>query len=90
MTDLVEPPKNEAAERFKAMAAAIEHNAQATFGGAVVIIPPVNGGNPIELLMLDLQADPAQFWSTIRTRIDIKLSEISDQQRNQTAFGQRR
>lgn len=89
MTDLVERPKNEAAERFRQMAAAIDHNADGTFGGAVVIIPPANGGEPIELLILDLKADPAQFWATIKTRIEIKLAELDDRQRNQKAFGMR-
>ena len=89
MTELVDIPKNEAAERFTAMAAAIEHNAGATFGGAVVIIPPPNGGEPIELLILDLKADPAQFWSTIKTRIEIKLAELDERQRSQQAFGRR-
>jgi len=90
MNDLVEPQRNEAAERFTAMAASIEHNPIATFGGAVVIMPPLNGGEPIELLILDLKADPAQFWSTIRTRIDIKLAELDETRRNTTAFGGRR
>jgi hypothetical protein len=90
MNDLVETPKNDAADRFKAMAASIEHNPIATFGGAVVIMPPANGGEPIELLILDLKADPAQFWSTIRTRIDIKLAELDEARRNTTAFGGRR
>ena len=89
MSDLVETSKNEAADRFTAMAAAIEHNASATFGGAVVIIPPINGGEPIELLILDLKADPAQFWSTIKTRIEIKLAELDEKQRSQQAFGRR-
>ena len=35
------------------MAAMIELNADVVFGGAVVIIPPENGGEPIELLILD-------------------------------------
>lgn len=91
MSDSVElPAKNEAAERFKAMAVAIEHNAGNTFGGAVVIVPPPSGGEQIELLILDLKADPAQFWATIRTRIDIKLAELDEVRRNQTAFGARR
>lgn len=87
MTDLVEQPRFEAPERFRAMAHDIEHNGSAKFGGAVVIIPPPNGGEPIELLMLDLKADPAQFWSTIKTRIEIKLAELDQAQRSQTAFG---
>ena len=89
MSELLEPPAPEAAQRFTAMAAAIEHNAAATFGGAVVIIPPTNGGEPIELLILDLKADPAQFWSTIKTRIEIKLAELDERQRSQQAFGRR-
>lgn len=89
MSELIAIPKNDAAERFKAMAAAIEHNGDATFGGAVVIIPPPNGGEAIELLILDLKADPAQFWSTIRTRIDIKLAELDQIQRKQASFGMR-
>ena len=72
--------------RFRAMADAIDHNAAgATFGGGCVIYPPT--GDPIEILMLDNKADLAQFWSTIKTRIDIKLAEIDEQQRNQQAFG---
>ena len=90
MTDSIETPKNEAAERFRVMAARIDHNDPTTFGGAVVIIPPANGGEPIELLILDLKADPAQFWSTIKTRIEIKLAELDEGRRNQQAFGQRR
>ena len=90
MSELLEPSAPEAAQRFTAMAAAIEHNAGATFGGAVVIIPPPNGGEPIELLILDLKADPAQFWSTIRTRIDIKLAELDENRRTTTTFGGRR
>ena len=89
MTDLVEKPKNVAAERFQAMVDAIVHNTAQPFGGAAVIIPPANGGDPIEVLILDLKANPAQFWSTIKTRIEIQLAELDEQTRNQNAFGQR-
>lgn len=74
---------------FMTMAQRIIHNAGADFGGAAVIIPPTNGGEAIELLILDLKADPAQFWSTIRTRIDIKLAELDQIQRKQASFGMR-
>ena len=87
MNDLVEKPKNDVAGRFRVMADRIDHNADANFGGAVVIYPPPNGGEPVELLMLDLQSDPAQFWQAIDFRIKIKLSELDDKRRNQTAFG---
>ncbi len=79
----------EQAKRFHAMADNIDHNGGSNFGGACVIIPPENGGEPIELLILDLKADPAQFWATIKTRIEIKLAELDELRRNNQAFGRR-
>ena len=87
MTDLVEKPKNDVANRFRVMADRIDHNAESNFGGAVVIYPPPNGGEAIELLLLDLQADPGQFWQTLDFRIKLKMAELDDKRRNQQAFG---
>ena len=88
MTALVERPENRASERFRAMADLIERNVDgATFGGAVVIIPPSEGGDPIEMLMLDVTADAGQFWATIKTRIEIKLNQMDEKARAQAAFG---
>lgn len=75
---------------FIQMAERIALNKDSNFGGAVVIVPPENGGEPIELLILDLKADPAQFWATIKTRIDIKIAELDEKQRTQQTFGMRR
>jgi len=66
---------------FRRMADRIEKNADATFGGAVVIVPPSYAGDTIELLMLDAQGDAAQFWGTIATRIQIILKSLDDQRR---------
>ena len=87
MNDLIEKQKNDVAGRFRIMADRIDHNADSNFGGAVVIYPPANGGEAVELLLLDLQADPAQFWQTIDFRIKLKLAELDDKRRNQQAFG---
>ncbi len=89
MNDLVETPKNEAAERFRAMAAMIELNADVVFGGAVVIIPPNEGGAPIEILTLDNQADVVQFYATIQARITRNVSELEAKSRTNQAFGRR-
>ena len=70
---------------FSAMAQRIIHNAESVFGGAVVIVPPANGGEPIEMLVLDQAGDAAQFWGTINTRIAIVLDKLKDEQRL-TAF----
>ena len=74
-------------EPFTKMAARLLHNADATFGGAVVIVPPV--GDPIELLMLDAQGDAGQFWGTIKTRIQLAVDKLDEQQRVAQGFGRR-
>lgn len=76
-------------EPFTKMAERISHNVGSTFGGAVVIIPPGNNGDPIELLMLDAQGDPAQFWSTILTRIQVTIQKLQDQERIAQGYGRR-
>lgn len=86
MTDLIENSKIEPDVYFSAMAQRIIHNSGATFGGAAVIVSP-SGKAQVELLMLDEAADEAQFWATIKTRIEIRIAELNDMQRNQRAFG---
>ena len=78
------------AKSFARMAERVLHNQDSVFGGAVVIVPPKNAGEQIELLMLDSAGDPAQFWSTIQTRIAIVMDKLKDQERNVNAFGGRR
>lgn len=77
------------AKAFARMAERVLHNADSTFGGAVVIIPPKNAGEQIELLMLDSSGDPAQFWSTIQTRIALVMDKLKEQERTAVAFGRR-
>ena len=72
---------------FKEMAIKIDHNANTTFGGAAVIVAP--DGEKVELLLLDASADPAQFWGTVSSRIEIILDNYKDKMRNQRAFGVR-
>ena len=75
MNDEVAPLK--ASDRFRKMAERIDLNSDSTFGGAVVVYPPA-GGAPIEMLILDAQGDPAQFWSTVMTRIQITLEALKN------------
>ena len=76
-------------EPFTRMATRIAHNVDTEFGGAVCIVPPKNSGDNIELLMLDAQGDPAQFWSTIATRIQIIMDGLRDKERVAATFGRR-
>jgi hypothetical protein len=59
----------------------------ADFAGAFVIVPP--DGKPQTLLMLDNAQNEAIFWSTLKTRADIALSEIEEASRA-GQFGGRR
>lgn len=78
---LVEQLEQKTSAPFSEMARSIEHNAGQGFGGAVVIVPPAGGGEPIELLMLDSSGDVAQFFSTVQSRIAIRLQLLDDKQR---------
>lgn len=73
-------------EAFSRMAERIKHNADAKFGGAVVLVPP-NNGVPIELLMLDSAGDEGQFWATIITRIQLAMKAHEDRNQMGRTFG---
>lgn len=76
------------ADRFRQMADKLELNGLSDFGGAFVVVPPVHsdGGDAIETLILDSQQDPAQFWSILKTKAEIVLSQMADKQRQGQAF----
>lgn len=76
-------------EQFRKMAERIDHNAEATFGGAAVIVPPAQGGETVELLILDAKGDPAQFWGTILTRAQMEIQGLQDKQQIIRGFGAR-
>lgn len=84
---LVESKEKQLADAFRKMADRIEHNAGSEFGGACLIVPPFNGGDPIEFLLLGPKPDLAQFYSTIQTRIQMVLQEIQEKQRIATNMG---
>lgn len=75
-------------DSFRKMAEQIDHNAQSGFGGAAVIVPPGDSGEVIELLLLDSKGDPAQFLSTLMTRIQLMVQDL-EAQRAQPGFPRR-
>ncbi len=87
MQDENQPVSN--ADRFRRMAERIDHNKDAGFGGACVIIPPSGAGEPIEILMLDNSADLAQFFSTVATRVQRAVDEASNNSALAAGFGRR-
>ena len=86
MSDAPETPPRSAP--FRAMADRVDHNDGAGFGGAFVIIPP--GGEAQDMLILDNSANPAIFWSTLQTRVQIALQELADAERQGGGYPVRR
>lgn len=78
------------AERFASMAERIRHNQDSsTFGGAWVIIPPGEGGIPMETLILDSKGDPAQFYMLLMAKSKNALDELQTKERMRQGYGQR-
>ena len=77
MTFIERPVPNDPADPFLKMATRIAHNTEgARFGGAVVIVPPDGGGEPIEILFLDQAADAAVFWSILSAKIRTVIDDL--------------
>jgi hypothetical protein len=93
MTDgqpLIERSQHPAADILRRLADQIDKNDNSTFGGVAVIVPPENGGDPIEVLILDPKKNAAQFYATIKTRLEGQLADLETSQRQQQAgFGRR-
>ena len=76
----------EIVKHFRDMADTIERNADGSFGGAFVIIPPEGGGDPIKTLILDGSSDLALFWNSVITKAQIMLAQAEQQRRSQGGF----
>jgi hypothetical protein len=77
------------AKIFRRMAARLDHNADAVFAGAAVIVPPAEGGEAVEMLILDIAQSPAQFWGSVKTKCELELGKLDEKSRNTQAFGRR-
>lgn len=86
MSDQNATPDN--AALFREMADRIKLNEANGFGGAVVIVPP-KGATGITSLMVE-DGDPAFFWSTLKSRIDLMINQLAEQEARQNQpFGRR-
>lgn len=73
---------SEYAKPFTDMAARIEAIDREEFAGAVVIVPPSDSGEPIIVLTSDPSKHPIQFWSGLKSRVDVATTEVMEQARN--------
>ncbi|PWU21828.1 MAG: hypothetical protein C5B50_00665 [Verrucomicrobia bacterium] len=80
MTQDNQPAPVDYAGAFTAMAARIGRNLPQDFAGACVIVPPINAGDMVEILVLDPRQDPVLFWSSVETRANIELQKLKERQ----------
>jgi hypothetical protein len=74
-------------EPFTVMAQRIERNPE--FGGAVVIVPPGQGEEAMQWLIVDDKADILRFWIKLKTDIDATIQRLDERSRMQQWPGQR-
>lgn len=75
------------ARDFETMVERIRHNKDYPFGGAAVIVPPLAGGESIQILLFDPSADPTQFWSNVSSRITIEVQKLDETQKRLAVYG---
>lgn len=75
------------AARFRKMADAIDHNGVESFGGAFVVVPPKDGGEPIETLILDSTQDPIQMWGILRVKCEMIIQDLEAKRKQRSSFG---
>jgi hypothetical protein len=69
---------SEHAAPFTDMAARIAKIDSAEFAGAVVVVPP-GDGEPIAFMTTDPKPDLMQFWSTVKSRVEVRATEAMQQ-----------
>jgi hypothetical protein len=85
MSDDAQPDPSELRARFfDDMAAQIRLNKGAKFGGAFVLLAPMDG-EPVSSLMLN-QEEPAIFWSSLQTIANMAVQTLDNKPR-QHGFG---
>ena len=82
--------KHAAAAFYREMAARIEHNDPASYGGSFVVVPPGDHSEPMTLLILDPKQDPVQFWGLLKIKAEVALNALEEISRGQSAFGRGR
>jgi len=77
----------DAPERLIAMAERIRRNAPEEFSGCIVVLPPegVNGqgGDPIEILLIDPTKNARNFWATAKAEVEIAEHKFNQQNEQQ-------
>ena len=85
----IDPKAKLIADRFRRMADDVERNADAGFGGAFVVVPPENGGEPFDTLILGASKDPGDFYVLLTSKCKTEIAAVDAANRQGQAFGRR-
>jgi hypothetical protein len=75
---------------FRKMADDIDRNAGAGFGGAFVCVPPTNGGDAFQTLIVGEATDASDYWVLLKSKAEAQIRAADAQARQGQAFGGRR
>jgi hypothetical protein len=63
----------EAAILFRQMADRIDRNPSEEFGGAFLVLPPGDAGDPVEGMSVAAKPSPVTFWSSVLGQIELAV-----------------
>lgn len=87
---LIERQPHGAAAILRRVADQIDKLDADSFAGVAVVVPPQDGGDPIEVLIIDPKKNVSQFYGTLKTRIEDEMAQLEIRQRqSQAGFGRR-
>lgn len=86
MTDDTQAAAKAISDLFRKMADDIDRNAGAGFGGAFVCVPPTNGGEAFQTLIVGEGADPSDFWVMLKSKSQAQINAVDAAQRSGQAF----
>lgn len=75
------------AELFRDFAAKIEKNDEKDFAGAFLIIPP--SGDAISGMLVG-EADIGSFFGMVKSKFDIAINKIDEEEKKKNSFGRGR
>lgn len=81
-----ETKTHQKADLFRAFAAKIEKNDEQDFAGAFLIVSP--SGETIDGILVGTP-DQASFFGMVKTKLDVLVTKISDEDKKRHSFGGR-
>ena len=86
---MVDETTKSVSDLFRKMAEDIDRNAGAGFGGAFVCVPPKDGGEAFQTLIVGEGTDPSDYWVLLKSKAEAQIRAVDQAARQGQAFGRR-